>query len=168
MPKDLTKESVNTGNVVYEWLIKEYEEYDRSKRWYIIAFSAGILLVVYALFTANYLFALVIILFGIVLYMHEMQPPLDVYFAVTETGIIIGKKFYRFSELAGFWLIYNPPHVKNLYFRMKNVVRSRLKIPLLNYDPRPIREYMKQFIEEELEHEEEPVSDRLARLFKIH
>ncbi len=168
MPKDLTKESANTGNVVFEWLIKEYEQYDRSKRWYIVALLAGVLLVIFALFSANYLFALVIILFGIVLYMHEMQPPLDVYFAVTETGIIIGKKFYKFSELGGFWMIYNPPDVKNLYFRLKNVVKFRIKIPLLNYDPRPIRDYIKQYLHEELEHEEEPLSDRLARLFKIH
>jgi hypothetical protein len=125
-------------------------------------------MVTYALFVANYLFALVIILFGIVLYMHEMQPPMDVYFAITETGIIIGKKFYRFSELSGFWMIYNPPDVKNLYFRLKNIVKFRVKIPLQNYDPRPIRDYIKQYLKEEVEHEEEPLSDRLARVFKIH
>lgn len=169
MPKDLTKEAANTGNVVFEWLIKEYEEYERTKRWYIFALLFGVLMVIFALFTANYLFALVIILFGIVLYMHEMQPPLDVYFAVTETGIIIGKNFYRFSELAGFWIIYNPTGgVKNLYFRLKNVVKHRVKIPLLDYDPRPIKDFISQYLEEETEHEEEPLSDRLARLFKIH
>jgi hypothetical protein len=169
MPKDLTKEAVNTGNVVFEWLIKEYEEYDRSKRWYILALFFGLLLVLYAMFTANYLFALVIILFAIVLYMHEMRPPLDVYFAITETGIIIGKRFYRFSELTGFWIIYNPAgQVKNLYFRMKNVVKFRMKIPLLDYDPEPIKEYIKQYLTEEQEHEEEPLSDRLARILKIH
>jgi hypothetical protein len=168
MPKDLTKEASNTGNVVFEWLIKEYEEYTRTKRWYIIAIIVGVLMVTYALFVANYLFALVIILFGIVLYMHEMQPPMDVYFAITETGIIIGKKFYRFSELSGFWMIYNPPDVKNLYFRLKNIVKFRVKIPLQNYDPRPIRDYIKQYLKEEVEHEEEPLSDRLARVFKIH
>ena len=65
-------------------------------------------------------------------------------------------------------MIYNPPEVKNLYFRLKNIVRFRVKIPLLDYDPRPIREYISQFLTEEVEHEEEPLSDRLARVFKIH
>jgi hypothetical protein len=168
MPKDLTRESVNTGEVVYEWVIKEYEEYDRSTRWYISMFVLGAALIGYALYTANYLFALILVLFGIVLYLHEMQSPLDVYFAITQTGIIIGKRFYRFSELTNFWVIYNPPVSKNLYFRLGGTIRNRLRIPLLNYDPRPIREVLLQFIEEDAEQEDEPISDRLARVFKIH
>lgn len=168
MPKDLTKEQANTGKAVFEWHIKEYEQYDRSRRWYFIMVALSLLLVAYAMITANYLFALVIILFGIVLYVHEMQEPIDVYFAITETGIIIGRKFYRFSELEGFWMIYNPPEVKNLYFRLKNLVRFRLKVPLLDYDPRPIKEFIGRFLKEETEHEEEPLSDRLARVLKIH
>lgn len=168
MPKDLSKENVNTGKIVYEWYIQEYEQYERSKRWYLIMGLLGISLITYSMFTANYLFALVVILFGIVLYLHEMQPPLNIYFAITEIGIIIGQRFYRFSELSGFWVIYNPPEVKNLYFRTKNVLKSRLKISLQNYDPRPIREYVSQFVVEEIEEEEEPLSDRLARILKIH
>lgn len=168
MPKDLTKDETNTGRVIFEWLFKEYEQYDRSKRWYIIVLILGIAMVAYALFTANYLFALVIILFGIVMYLHEMQAPMDVYFGITETGVILGKKFYKFSELEGFWIIYNPPDVKNLYFRLKNVVKFRIKIPLMDFDPNPIREYIKRYLIEESEQEEEPLSDRLARLLKIH
>jgi hypothetical protein len=168
MPKDLTKEEVNTGEVVYEWLIKEYEQYDRSKRWYIIMSLLGVVLVGYALYSANYLFALVLVLFGIVLYLHEMQAPLDVYFAITEVGIIIGKKFYRFSELGNFWIIYNPPTVKNLYFKLGATIKNRLRVPLLDYDPRPVREHLIKFLAEDTEQEEEPISDRLSRVFKIH
>lgn len=168
MPKDLTKETVNTGRVVYEWLIREYEQYARSRRWYFAMSSLGLLLIIFALFTQNYLFALIIIIFGIVLYLQEMQPPLDIYFAITETGIVIGRKFYSFNELKGFWIVYNPPEVKNLYFNLNNVVRHRLKIPLLDYDPRPIKEFISQYLEEDILKTEEPLSDRLARVFKIH
>lgn len=168
MPKDLTKETVPLGNVMYEWWVQEYEKYSRSRRWYVVATLLGVGLVVYALFTENYLFALVIMLFAIVLYLHEMQEPLAVYFAITETGIILGRRYYRFSELAGFWVIYNPPEVKNLYFTLNSVVKHRLQIPLLDYDPRPVRDFLKQYLVEEVEKEEEPVSDRLARIFKLH
>ncbi|MBI5728667.1 MAG: hypothetical protein HY983_00245 [Candidatus Magasanikbacteria bacterium] len=168
MPKDLTKENAPVGKVVYEWLVKEYEQYERSRRWYLIAGLLGVVCLVYAVATANYLFALILVLFAIVLYLHEMQPPLNVYFAITETGIILGKKYYRYSELADFWLIYNPPEVKTLYFRLNNMVKHRLQIPLLDYDPRPIRNYLNQFLSEDLEQEDEPVSDRMARILKIH
>ena len=99
-------------------------------------------LVVFALLTANYLFALVIVLFGIVMFMHDMQEPLEVYFALTDTGIILGKKYYRYSELQSFWLIYNPPEVKNLYFTLNGLVKHRLQVPLLDYDPRAIRDHL--------------------------
>ena len=169
MPKDLTKQEANTGRIVFEWGVREYEQYERSRQWYLVAATLGIGLIVYGLFSANYLFALVIILFGIVLYLHEMQEPIEVYFAITETGIVLGKKYYKYGELEGFWMIYNPPEIKNLYFRLKNVVKFRVKIPLSDlYDPNDIKGYLRLFLAEETEHDEEPLSDRLARLLKIH
>ena len=143
MPQNITKQEINDGRVVYEWEVREYEKYDRDSRWYWIMGLIALALVAYGIISGNYLFALVIILFGIILFMHEMQEPLKVRFAVTETGIILGEKYYKFSELGNFWLIYNPPDVKNLYFKLNNFFKHRLQVPLLDYDPRPIRDYNK-------------------------
>lgn len=167
MPKDLLKENVTTGNVIYEWWVEEYEQYEHSRRWYMWAGAAFVALLAYALATANYLFVLIVVILGIIVYLHKMHAPIKVYFAITETGIILGKKFYRYNELENFWVIYNPPTVKNLYFTLNNMVKHRLQVPLLDYDPRPVREYLKQYVTEDLEQEEEPLSDRLARILKI-
>ncbi len=168
MPQNLTKEDVSIGKIIYQWMIKEYEQYDRERRWYIIMGLLAIALVIYGVAVANYLFALIIVLFGIILYLHHMQAPLEVPFIMTETGIVLGSKFYRYSELKNFWMIYNPPDIKNLYFGLNNIIKHRLQIPLLDYDPRPIRSYLAQYLSEDLEQEEEPLSDRLARLFQLH
>ncbi len=167
MPKDLLKENVATGRVVYEWWVKEYEKRERSKRWYMVATISVVALLAYSLISQNYLFSLIVVLFGIIVYLHDMQNPIDVYFAITEVGIILGKKFYRYNELSNFWIIYNPPEVKNLYFTLNNMVKHRLQVPLLDYDPRPVRDYLKKFLKEDLDQEEEPMSDRLARTFKL-
>ncbi len=167
MPKDLLKENVATGRVVYEWWVKEYEKRERSKRWYMIAAISVVGLLAYSLISQNYLFSLIVVLFGIIVYLHDMQNPIDVYFAITEVGVILGKKFYRYNELSTFWIIYNPPEVKNLYFTLNNMVKHRLQVPLLDYDPRPVRDYLKKFLKEDLDQEEEPMSDRLARTFKL-
>lgn len=168
MSHDLTKEQINVGRVVYEWTVKEYEQHDRSRRWYMVVGGFGIFCVVWGLLTSNYLFALIIILFGIVLYLHDIQTPFEVPFAITETGIILGRKYYKYTEIKDFWVIYNPPDVKNLYFTLNGIVKHRLQVPLLNYDPRPVREYLRKYITEDLEQEQEPLSDRLGRVFKIH
>jgi hypothetical protein len=168
MPKDITREPINFGQIAFQWIIQEYEKYPRSRRWYIIAISLAVLLIAYAIFTSNILFALVIVLFGIVLYLHEAQVPLEVNFAITETGIILGRKFYRYSELDRFWIIYNPGDIKNLYFLVNNSFKSRLTIPLFDNDPRPIREYLSQFVLEELDEEDEALTDKWARILRIH
>jgi len=168
MPKDLAKEEVNFGRIIYQWTIKEFEKYNRDRRWYIFIGVIGAALLALAVFTANYLFALLIVLFVIILFMGDMTEPLDIPFAITNTGIIIGSRYYRYSELSNFWLIYNPPDVKTLYFSFTNVFRHRLQVPLMDFDPRPIRDLLLTYLPEDLEQEEEPFSDKLARTFKIH
>lgn len=168
MPKDIHKDEVNPGKVVFEWTVKEYEEQEREKRWYYLMGVIAVALVVYALISQNYLFALVVVLFGIILFLQDIQKPKDVYFAVTESGIIVGARFYRYSEVKNFWLIYNPPLVKSLYFTLNSLVKHRLQISLLDYDPRPIRDFLKQYLEEDLAQEDEPVSDKLGRILKLH
>jgi hypothetical protein len=169
MPKDLSREDVAIGDIVYHWTVKEYEKYPRGRSWYIGAGIIAVALLAYALFTGNNIFALIIILFTIVLYLQEMHDPLDIDFAITQTGIVLGIKYYRFSELENFWIIYAPDQgVKNLYFSPTGYIKHRLQIPLLDYDPRPIRDYLNQFLIENLEEEEEPWSEKMARLLKIH
>jgi len=169
MPVNLAKNpGENIGRIIYQWQIKEYEKYDRNKKWYLMMGIIGALLLLYATVTANYVFALLIVLFGIVLFLNDMQEPIQLPFTLVETGIVVGNKYYKFSELTSFWIIYNPPAVKNLYFATGKLVNHRIQIPLLNYDPRPIREFLNKYLQEDLEQEEEPMSDRIARIFLLH
>jgi len=168
MPTNLLKEQVPLGKIAYQWVVKEYERHKRERRWYVTMGILSAAMLIYAVVAGNSLFALIIVLFGIILFLHEMQPPMEVSFAITETGIIIGSKHYRYNELINFWIVYNPPLVKNLYFSSRNFFKHRLQVPLLDYDPRPIRDYLNQFLTEDLEQEEEPLSDRLGRILKLH
>lgn len=168
MPINLNKEKANTGKIIAGWNIQEYEKYERSKRWYWIAGIIAISLLVYSIISANYLFTLIIVLLCIILFLHDMQEPVELPFAITETGIILGTKFYSYSEFNNFWIIYNPPMVKNLYFLTNNLLKHRLQVPLLDNDPRPIRDFLNKFLKEDLEQEEEPLSDRVNRALRIH
>jgi len=168
MPINLSRENANTGKIVAAWTVKEYEKYERSRRWYWIMAIVTVSLLVYSVIEANYLFTLIIVLFGIILYLHEMQEPIEVQFAITETGIVMGNKFYSYSELENFWIIYNPPMVKNLYFGTKSILKHRFQVPLLDNDPRPIRDFLNKYLKEDLDQEEEPLSDRINRAVRLH
>ena len=168
MPQDLTKERINFGEIVYSWSFKEYEKYERGARWYWVMSVVGLALVAYAFLTQNYLFGIIIVLFAIIIFLQDKNEPVEIPFAIAETGIIIGHKFYRYSELKDFWVIYNPPEVKVLYFGLKEVFKHRLYIPLMDMDPRPIHKYISRFVDENLEEEDEPFSDKIGRLLKLH
>ncbi|MFA5770958.1 MAG: hypothetical protein WC894_05710, partial [Patescibacteria group bacterium] len=51
----------NLEEEMYVWTVKEYDKHERSKRWYIIAISLALALLMLAFFTGNFLFAVIII-----------------------------------------------------------------------------------------------------------
>ena len=168
MPINLNKAEANTGDVVFDWVVNEYEKHERSKRWYVIMAVVGLGLLLFSVISGNYLFALVVVLFGIVLFLQDIQQPMEVAFAITEAGIVVGSTYYPFKEISKYWMIYSPPEVKNIYFSTNSILKHRLQVPLLDNDPRPIRDFLNQFLIEDLDQEEEPLSDKLGRMLKLH
>ena len=55
------------GDTLHQWTIKEYEEHAREKRWYIIMSVFGAALVLFGLFSGNFLFALIMSFIMVVL-----------------------------------------------------------------------------------------------------
>jgi hypothetical protein len=167
MPKNLNNEQINVGDIVFEWSLKEYEKHDRNRRWYIVMGILFASLLLYAILSANNMFALIIILFVIILFLQNLKEAPQVAFFITETGVILGDKYYPFSELQDFWIIYEPPMVKNLYFSTGSLIKHRISVPLLDNDPRPIRVFLSSCLEENLDEEEEPLTEKFARMFKL-
>ena len=78
-----------------------------------------------------------------------------------------GAVHYPFDEIVNFYIIYKPPETKMLFIKPKGFFRPQLHIPLLNHDPVVIREILGNFIDEDLEKEDEPVSEFFGRFFKF-
>lgn len=167
MPQ-IINENTLIGEILHEWTIQEYEKHERGAPWYVIMVLLGLGLVAYALFTGNFLFALIIILFAIILFLQSHQEPAQVRFQITDLGVVVGGRFYPYSELEEFYLIYNPPEVKTLFLRPKSALRPLLRIPLLDKNPIEVKHALREFLPENLEKEEEPLSDKIARNWRIH
>ncbi len=167
MPKDLTRENAVIGATLYEWEIQEYEPYQRDRRWYIIAGVIGSLFLVYALFTGNNLFFLIVLLLAIIIYLQAVQKPLTLMFAITENGVIVGRKFYNFKEIQNFWILYDPPQVKNLYLRTNIGFKNVLQIPLYDYDPQAVQAVLLQYVAQDTAQEDESLSTKIMRVLKI-
>lgn len=167
MPKQITPD-VNIGKIHHEWTVLEYEQHQRNLTWYIIMLIAGLLLVGYALFTGNLIFALIIILSAIILFLQSQQHPHKIPFRIAEFGVIVNTRFYPYSELEDFYIIYNPPEVKMLFIETKSSLRPRLRVPLMDEDPNEIRFTLREFLPENIKKEDEPFSDMIARKWMLH
>lgn len=167
MPKPLDQKTI-LGEVLHEWTIQEYEQHERGVRWYIIMIIVGLGMVFYGVLSGNFLFALIIILFAIILFLQSHQTPPQVRFQITELGVVVGNRFYSYLEFSGFYIIYNPPEVKTLYLETISSWRPKLIIPLLDINPIEVKHTLREFLPEHTEKEEEPLSDRAARNWRLH
>jgi len=168
MPHLVNNEDIRIGDVYFAWSIPEYEEHDRTRAWFVIMLVAGALFVLYAIVTSNFLFALIVVLFGIILFLQSHQKPIIIPFQITELGIVLNNRFYPYDELQEFFMVYSPPDVKMLFVETKSHTRPRLRIPLMDMDPNEIRATLREFLPENVEKAEEPFSDMFARKWMLH
>ncbi len=160
--------TVDYSKKIMGWKIPEYDKHERTKNWYVVTTIIGALLVIYSFFSGNFLFAAIIIIGAFVIIMHDGQEPIKIDFSITDEGLVVGKKFYDYDTLKDFSIVYKPnQNIKNLYFEFKNVIKPRLSIPLIDMNPLPIRENLLNYLPEDLERADQPLSEALAKLFKL-
>jgi len=156
------------GRKIMGWTVPEYDQPDREQGWYALAVILGLIFLVHSFLNGNFLFAVIIIIGAFIIIMRDGREPMPVNFSLTDEGVIIGKRFYDYDEIKNFAIVYKPHQgVKNLYFEFKSAFKQRLSIPLNNQNPLPIRENLLRYLPEDLERTDQPLSEALAKLFKL-
>ena len=164
MEKD---DKIQDQEILMSWEFPEYLKPERGKIWYVCFFSVVILLLIYSMITINFLFAIIVIISSIIVLMRFKHQPGVVDFAITKDGLMVEEKFYAFEQIQDFYIIYKPKEIKNLYFEFKSIVRPRIIIPLEDQNPLAVRDLLKQYLDENLEKEQEPASEAFRKLFKL-
>lgn len=149
------------------WTFPEFIRHDRSRGWYIGFFAFFAVCVTIALIIANYSFVGVLVMIALVLIIRLRRAPQHIPFTIHETGVTVADRTYPWSDFKQFWILYKPPHVKQLYLQFKSGVRPELNIGLEDQNPLKVREVVRDFLVEDIEREEEPLSEQLTRYFKI-
>jgi hypothetical protein len=155
------------GEVLITWKFPEYEELKRGKAWYIIGGIVIILLFIYSYFTNNPLFALIVLIGAILTVILARRKPELVDIFITNTGVLIGNTFTHYRDFKDFAIVYQPPEVKKLYLETRGALKPRFTIPLEDINPLAVREILLDYLDEDLEREEEASSEVLTRLFKL-
>lgn len=161
------EEKGSYGKILTKWQVPEYQKYKRTFTWYLLMIVGGLSLLVYAAWTLNFLFALIIIIAATIIILHERREPDMLEFQITDTGIILADKFTPFKEIEKFWIIYEPPEVKNLYFKVNRTLHSELSVPLIRMNPVFIRKILLKYLPEDLNVVDESGEDIAGRILKI-
>jgi hypothetical protein len=151
----------------FVWEVPSFEKRERGRRWYLFMLLLATFLVAYAIYTANFLFAFLIVLMAILLLLTGRQEPVPMLVQIGDNGIVVNGKLHLYQDLDTFSIIYQPPLVKVLYIETRNILVPRLRISLNDQDPVGIRSLLKQYLKEDLDLRGEYVSDIIGRLLRI-
>ncbi|HBD05443.1 TPA: hypothetical protein DCZ32_03215 [Candidatus Uhrbacteria bacterium] len=155
------------GRPILSWEVDEYRKHERSTAWFVISGIIGAILLVISIVTANYLFALIILMVGLLTFISSFKNPERVDVSITTTGVVIGGDFYQYKELRDFSIVYEPPEIKLLYVDFKSNLHPTVSIPLEEIDPNKAREALLPYVIENLERDKESLTDMMSRLYKI-
>lgn len=152
-----------------EWEIPEYHKYPHGRKWYFIAAIVVVFILVYAIWTRNYLFGVLTILTLLIIVMHEVKDPRMIVFAITGKGVIVDNRLLPYVEIERFWLAKVPNTGEQyVYLDFKKFTRPRIAIPVDAQREAVVREVLASFVEEdENANDKVPLSDSLGRWFKI-
>lgn len=166
-PKKMDNSNVQLSQVAFSWSHQDYINYQKDRRWYIISALILVLAVAWSIWDKNYFFAIFLVLFYSVVLLYEKRLPRTIDFYITVEGIKSGNNFYFYREIQYFYIIYRANGIKNLYVEFKNPFSGRLVIPLDGQNAVAIRDYLLQFIDEDLEREAEPLSEQLRKFLRL-
>jgi len=160
----------NNNNImeIISWEIPEYQKHIRGKLWYVALGLVGLGMLIYAVMSNNFMFAVILIISGIILIINDARNPQGVLVTIANEGIMVGRKFYDYDELSSFSIVYKPAAgVKKIYFTFKSKTKHHLSIPLLDVNPLFLKENLNKYLEEDIERTDETTTEALARILKL-
>ena len=154
------------GSVVC-WEIDETARYRRGRAWYVVMVLIGGGLLIYAVASGNFLFALLILMFALVIYLTSMKGSENTKVEISQDGIKVGDTFHPYRDVKRYWFVYDPPEVKSLYLDFRAVTKPLIALPLMDQNPNRIRQVLGQYVAEDFSEDEEPFMDFLGRILKL-
>ncbi len=152
---------------VFSWIAPEYHQHPKSLTWWVVAGISLLIIMIIEAWTGNWTMLLATMVFGVVYwYLHEHHPPRFTKVVISDLGLKIGHRKIPYSKIHSFWVLYDPPNLKRLVFRLRNSYLSDLIIELEDQDPTAIANYLSKNITE-LTDQEESIADLIVRLLKM-
>ena len=155
----------NRGATIKEWTFASYEMHERGRSWFVAASVVAAILLIYAFFTKNFLFAVILVMVAVVLYLQKSRAPEQLSCAITEQGIVLHDRFTAYEDLKDFWVVDEAGPRGTLYIDVPGI-RPRIVVPISDHDAAAIRDELRKHLPESAERDE-PFADLMGRVLKL-
>ena len=148
------------------WSAPEFVHYPKSKTWFGVFAVMGLALVGYFLTQKDFLTSSMFLLLFLMLMFVARAKPRQIEVTLSGRGIKLNETIVPYQQIKSFWLVYEPDQVKTLNFETTAYLNRFLTVQLADQDPVAVREYLLDFLPEDLDREER-VIDRISRTLKF-
>lgn len=163
---EVSKDSISPALVT--WQFPEFAKRVRPRRWWIMATTVWLALIIWAIFWQHSFLFLLVLLFGAIIFITQERREPDISECrVTVDGVEVDDRLYPFSQLEQFYIVYQPPVLAALYLE-RGGFRPTIAIPLHQQDPQIVRDALKPRLKEDVARQNEPMLDQLARRLGLH
>lgn len=169
MPEENSTNIINKeelkNNVLYSWYAPEFLYNEKPKYWHILIYST-VLILILAMVVFKQWFAIpVFILIGILVFQYSEVKPRNINVSITDLGILISNKFYPFSEIKTFWILYKPP-LKQINLELTKRFSPIISILLEDADPITIKDLLSPHIIQDSQRSED-LLDKFIRMLRF-
>ncbi|MFA6537479.1 MAG: hypothetical protein WCT18_03730 [Patescibacteria group bacterium] len=156
------------GEISMNWEFPEFVPKPKTKAWYAVVGALLLFFLIYAIWTANFLFAVIIFLSVFIAIFQYFEPRRMVNVVVGEDGIIVDRKFFPYRGLRSFAIVYKPPMLKYLYLDLQKGLGNNLAVPLEDVNPLDLRDVLLNYLKEDLEREDVDFKEVWSTRLNLH
>lgn len=134
------------------WQAPKYHHQPKTTLWFVYGLLISLAVLLFAIFTKNYIFVLFIIIAVWLVWQKNNQTPEIITLKIGHEGIEIGSTFIPYSQIKSFWIFYEPPYLKEISFIVEGFASQPKKMILTDQDPNDIREFLLDYLSEKEQH----------------
>lgn len=148
-----------------KWHALKFIPHQKTAVWFITFFVIAGALITYAIYTRNLLTIVTFSIFTVIVLIFAVQKPGNLEYEISTTGVRMGQMFIPYRNIKKFWIIYHPEN-KTVNFETTAYLNNQISLQLGSQDPIVIRQFLKNYLQEDLE-KEESLSEIISRKVKF-
>ncbi len=137
------------ANLVYSYQAPEFDRYEKTPTWYILAGIIAIILLAYAVIEQSPMMFIVILLTFILTLIISNKEPQIITIDISTTGITLDqKKTFQYQDIESFG-VFKRGEVQFISLYMMVGILTHTRIPVGKEDPEDLAEILSQYIHRE-------------------